>query len=195
MATKSEMGPSRRPAVFLDRDGTINVEKDYLHRVEDFEFIPGAPEAIRSLNDAGFLVVVVTNQSGVARGLYSEEDVVRLHDHLRRVLQTFGAAVDAFYYCPHHPEHGTGDYAVPCTCRKPEPGMLRQAAEDLCIDLKKSWIIGDKLADVEAGQAVGCRAILVETGYGRSEREKLRDDRAMVCGDIRAAVEFLCHAP
>lgn len=148
-------------AVFLDRDGVINVEKGYLHRVEELEFIPGAAEAIRLLKDAGYLVVVVTNQSGVARGYYSLEDVELLHRHMGRELAVRGAVVDGWYVCPHHPDHGG-----PCACRKPLPGMLLQAAADSGIDLAGSYLIGDKLSDLEAGLAAGCSPILVGTGYG-----------------------------
>jgi D-glycero-D-manno-heptose 1,7-bisphosphate phosphatase len=162
-----------RRAVFLDRDGTINVEKEYLHRVEDFEFIPVAPQAVRLLNDAGFLVIVVTNQSGIARGYYDETALEMLHGHMERELARFGAAVDACYFCPHHPQHGIGDYRQECACRKPLPGMLHQAAADLGIDLSASYIIGDKLADVEAGLKAGCRPLLVRTGYGRAEEAAL----------------------
>lgn len=162
-----------RRAVFLDRDGTINVEKEYLHRVEEFEFIPGAAEAIRLLNDAGFLVIVVTNQSGIARGYYDEAALEEIHRHMERELSRFGASVDACYFCPHHPQHGIGDYRKECACRKPLPGMLLQAADDWSIDLSASFIIGDKLADVEAGLKAGCLPLLVRTGYGAGEEAAL----------------------
>ena len=114
-------------AVFIDRDGTINEEKEYLYRTDEFAFIPGAPQAIRLLNEAGFLVIVVSNQSGVARGYYTEEDVHLLHRHIAVQLEQFGARVDAWLFCPHHPA-GRGSYALPCRCRKPLPGMLLEAA-------------------------------------------------------------------
>ncbi|WP_246545411.1 D-glycero-beta-D-manno-heptose 1,7-bisphosphate 7-phosphatase [Pelotalea chapellei] len=155
-------------AVFLDRDGTINQEKDYLYRIEDFEFIPGVPEAVKIFNAAGFLVVVVTNQSGVARGYYTEEDVDILHRYVSSQLEGAGAKIDCWMYCPHHPS-GKGSYALPCACRKPLPGMLRDAARQLDIDLQSSIMIGDKRADVEAAIAAGCRPILVRTGYGAAE--------------------------
>lgn len=161
-------GETRR-AVFLDRDGTVNVEKEYLHRPEEFEFVSGTAEAIGILKGAGYLVVVVTNQSGVARGFYGEEDVELLHRHMDELLAVCGTSVDGYYYCPHHPEKGVGRYRIDCDCRKPLPGMLLQAAADLGIDLADSWMIGDKLADVEAGIAAGCRPVMVKTGYGASE--------------------------
>ncbi|KAF0215604.1 MAG: D-glycero-D-manno-heptose 1 7-bisphosphate [Geobacteraceae bacterium] len=142
-----------RRAVFLDRDGTVNVEKEYLYLPEDFEFIPGAPQAIRLLKDAGFCVIVVTNQSGVARGYYDEAAVSSLHRHMDAELAKFGAKVDAYYFCPHHPQHGIGEYRKECDCRKPLPGMLLQAAAEFAVDLTRSYIIGDKPADVEAGLA------------------------------------------
>jgi len=159
-------------AVFLDRDGTINVEKEYLYLIEEFEFIPGTPRAIRLLNEAGFFVAVASNQSGVARGFFTEEDVQRLHRHIGEELAKEGAFVDAWLYCPHHPQ-GRGSYALPCGCRKPLPGMLTEASRRFGIDLESSVMIGDKLADIEAGIAAGCRSILVRTGYGADAESSL----------------------
>lgn len=177
-------------AVFLDRDGTINEEKEYLSRVEDFEFIPGAAAAISRLNAAGFLVIVVTNQSGIGRGYYDEAALERLHRHMDRELARFGAAVDAYYFCPHHPQHGIGDYGVECACRKPLPGMLLQAARDFPLDLAASYIIGDKLADVDAGLKAGCRPLLVRTGYGAAEEARLPAG-VKAYADLAAAVEAI----
>ncbi|MEI8356685.1 MAG: D-glycero-beta-D-manno-heptose 1,7-bisphosphate 7-phosphatase [Deltaproteobacteria bacterium] len=156
-------------AVFLDRDGTINVEKGYLHRIEDFHFIPGAAQAIKLLNDKGFLVIVVTNQSGIARGYYTAHDVSLLHRHVDVELARSGASVDAYYLCPHHPQGAIRKFAKDCKCRKPLPGMLLDAAEKLSIDLDRSYMIGDKAADLEAGLRAGCRSLLVRTGYGSEE--------------------------
>lgn len=179
-------------AVFLDRDGTINEEKNYLYRIEDFQFIAGVPQAIRRLNDAGYLVVVVTNQSGVARGYFDREDVDRLHEHIQRELSLFGATVDAFYLCPHHPQKGVGEFRVDCDCRKGKPGMLLQAAVDLDIDLKQSFMVGDKLADIEAGRAAGCSSLLVLTGYGTNNRDNAVAAGAMaVALDLPEAVDFI----
>ena len=156
-------------AVFLDRDGTINIEKGYLYRIEDFSFVPGAPQAIKLLKDAGFLVIVVTNQSGIARGYYTVRDVSLLHDHINEQLACLGTAIDAFFFCPHHPQGTIEKYAEVCDCRKPLPGLLFTAAEKFSIDLGRSYIIGDKAADVKAGLQAGCRALLVRTGYGAEE--------------------------
>ena len=179
-------------AVFIDRDGTINEEKEYLYRTDDFAFIPGAPQAIRLLNEAGFLVIVVTNQSGVARGFYTEEDVHLLHRYIASQLEPFGARVDAWFYCPHHPA-GRGSYALPCRCRKPLPGMLLEAAGRFNIDLESSIMIGDKLVDMEAGVAAGCRPILVRTGYG-SEEVHLCRNGIEVFDDLLTAAESLTKA-
>lgn len=160
--------------VFLDRDGTMNEEVQYLYRPEDLVLIPGCGEAVRLLNEAGYRVIVVTNQAGVARGYYKEEDVNTLHAYLNDLLARENAHVDAFYYCPHHPEHGIGAYKKNCHCRKPETGMFEQAERDLPggIDRKASFLIGDKLLDTEAGHRFGVTSILVGTGYGAKLREE-----------------------
>jgi len=163
----------KKKAVFLDRDGTINIEVQYLSQVEDFQFIPGVPWALKRLKDAGFLLVVVTNQSGIGRGFYDETALELVHGHMHADLASFGAEIDACYFCPHHPEHATGDYLRECDCRKPLPGMLHQAARELDIDLAASFMVGDKLADVEAGIAAGCTSLLVLTGYGSQELASL----------------------
>lgn len=153
-------------AVFLDRDGTINVDKGFVHSIDDFEFIPGVPQAIKLLKNAGFLVIVVTNQSGVARGYYPLDAVHRLHQYLSDQLAEFGTGVDGYYICPHHLQGKEYDYARACSCRKPFPGMILHAAEDFAIDLTCSYMIGDKQSDVQAGLAAGCRPMLLATGYG-----------------------------
>lgn len=185
-----ESGGEKRRAIFLDRDGTINVEKEYLHRSEEFEFIPGAPEAVGILKDAGYLVVVVTNQSGVARGYYAEADVERLHCHMDELLAAYGTSIDGYYFCPHHPEKGLDGYLTDCNCRKPLPGMLLQAASELDIDLSASWMIGDKLADMEAGRGAGCATALVLTGYG-AEQVPLLPEGVPVYADLLAAARAI----
>jgi D-glycero-D-manno-heptose 1,7-bisphosphate phosphatase len=171
--TRDKLKTPIRRAVFLDRDGTINEEKNYLHRVEDFAFIPGVPQAIRRLNRAGYLVVVVTNQSGVARGYFELSDVQRLHDHVADRLAAEDAHVDGFFVCPHHPEAGRGAWRRKCDCRKGEPGLLLQAARQLHIDLDHSFMVGDKQADIEAGIRAGCTPLLVLTGYGAETAQNL----------------------
>lgn len=172
-------------AVFLDRDGTLNVDKGYVHRIEDWEWIPGAIDAIVALKKAGFLVIVVTNQAGIARGYYTEADVSRLHTWINEELRIHGTTIDGFYHCPHHPEH-SGD----CDCRKPKPGMLDEAKLDFDIDFSRSWLVGDKAGDVQAGWAAGVKSILVLTGYGKDERALLKDE-AVCTADIAAASSFI----
>ncbi len=150
--------PIEKPAAFFDRDGVLNIDKDYVHRVDQFDWIDGVPEAIRLLNEAGYLVIVVTNQSGVARGFYDEEAIGILHTYMREHLATLGARIDAFYYCPHHPDGKIAAYTRRCDCRKPGPGMLEQAARDWPIDRTRSFMIGDKDIDVEAATAFGIPA-------------------------------------
>lgn len=176
-----------KAAVFLDRDGTLNVEKEYLHRWEDWEWIPGAIDAIRRLNEAGFLVIVTTNQSGIARGYYTEADVLALHQRVDEDLTRHGARIDAYYYCPHHPQYGENR---DCVCRKPEPGMLLQAAREHDIDLSRSYMIGDKAADVEAALAVDAIPILVLTGYGVEEQKNV-PPATVIVQDVGRAVEWI----
>ena len=158
-----------RSAVFLDRDGTLVEEAGYLDRLERLVFFPYTVDAVRALNAAGFAVVVVTNQAGVARGIVREAFVREAHDHIARRLERGGARVDGFYYCPHHPEASVEEFRKTCDCRKPGAGMFRRAAADLDLDLSRSFAVGDRWHDLEAGRAVGARTILVRTGYGGTE--------------------------
>lgn len=179
--------PMLAPAVFLDRDGTINVEKEYLHRIEDWEWLDGVPEAILRFNQAGLKVVVVSNQAGIARGMYRSTDVDILHAYVSAELQKIGATIDAFYYCPHHSEYGK---ERDCSCRKPAPGMLLRAADELNIDLLHSWMIGDKLIDVQAGKAATVTSILVRTGYGAA-MEANAEPGQIVADDLRSACRYI----
>lgn len=170
--------------IFLDRDGTLNEEVHYLHRPEDLVLLPGVPEALRSLKEAGYRLVVVTNQAGVARGYYPESDVKKLHDYMNEQLRPLGAEIDRFFYCPHHPEHGIGAYKTVCRCRKPETGMFELAEREYEIDRAHSWMIGDKLIDVEAGRRYGVHTVLVGTGYGAEvHREQLCRQQADGAGE------------
>ncbi|GAW94070.1 D-glycero-beta-D-manno-heptose 1,7-bisphosphate 7-phosphatase [Calderihabitans maritimus] len=165
----------RKPAVFFDRDGVLNVDKGYVHRPEQITWVEGAPEAVKEMNDRGWLVFVVTNQSGVARGYYSEEDVGRLHRWMNEELKRRGAHIDAFYYCPHHPEVGRGIYRRQCLCRKPAPGLLQRALAEWPVDGERSLLIGDTPADVAAARAAGIRGLLFPGG-------NLREFMRQVCG-------------
>jgi D-glycero-D-manno-heptose 1,7-bisphosphate phosphatase len=180
-------------AVFLDRDGTLIEEVNYLSRAEQVQLIPGAADAVRRVNEAGARVVVVTNQAGVARGYFPEGRVAEVHAHLSAMLSEHGAKVDAFYHCPHHATEGVGEFRVDCDCRKPKPGMLLAAARDLGLDLSRSWMIGDKVCDLRAGAAVGCRTVLVRTGYGAGVTEPLTAGELRLAGvvaDLPAAIEL-----
>ena len=152
----------KRRAVFLDRDGTLTHPYHYPSRVEHLKLYDQIGPALRALQDMGFALVVITNQSGIARGYFTERDLERLHDYLRDTLATSGVHLDGIYYCPHHPDGIIPELAIRCHCRKPEPGMLLQAASDLNLDLGSSWFVGDILGDVEAGKRAGCHTILVD---------------------------------
>lgn len=181
-----------QPAIFLDRDGVIIDDVNYLATPDQVRFIPGSIEAIASLNRAGWPVIVVTNQAGVARGYFPQQAVVRVHRHIADQLAEMSARIDAFYYCPHHPEGEVEAYRLACRCRKPRPGMLRRAANEHGLDLDRSWLIGDRVSDLEAGAAVGARTILVRTGYGAAadtaglDRTKLNLE--LVAADLADAV-------
>jgi D-glycero-D-manno-heptose 1,7-bisphosphate phosphatase len=153
-----------RRAVFLDRDGTISEEMGYVNHIDRFQIFPFAAEAIRHLNQAEIPVIVVTNQSGVARNIFPESLMHEVHKKMVSQLAAGGAWIDAIYFCPHKSEDD-------CECRKPNPGLLEQAAREHALDLTASWIVGDRYADLEMGHAAGARGILVMTGYGRGEYE------------------------
>jgi D-glycero-D-manno-heptose 1,7-bisphosphate phosphatase len=163
-------------AVFLDRDGTVIEEVGYLNRLDRVAFFPWTVDAIRVLNEAGLLVVVVTNQAGVARGYFDEALVRDTHALIDRRLAAGRASVDAYYYCPHHPQGVVESLRQVCACRKPKPGMIHQAAQDLDIDIPGSFVVGDRWLDVEMGRAAGTQAVLVRTGYGQNE-ERRPDDQ------------------
>lgn len=158
-----------RPAAFLDRDGTINVEKDYLYRKEDFEYLDGAIEGLRQLVSWGYLLVIITNQSGIARGYYKEDDFRKLTDWMLSDLKTKGIRIEKVYYCPHHPEGKIEKYAKICNCRKPKTGLFYQAAEELGIDLDKSIAIGDKPRDLEICNETGVKGFLFSEDSNKME--------------------------
>jgi len=175
-------------AVFLDRDGTINEEVNYLRQPEDLRLLPGAALAIRRLKEQGWLVIVITNQSGVARGYYTEGDVAAIHARLQADLAQAGSGVDAIYYCPHHPD-------AACACRKPGTRLFEQAARDFDLDLAASYVVGDKQSDLLPGKRLGCGTILVLTGYGRSElalAEQQGWQPDYVADDLYKAAQWIC---
>ncbi len=187
---------SGSPAVFLDRDGTIIEDLGYLGDPAGIRFIPGALEALRALQRAGFRLVLVTNQAGVARGLISEADVRRVNERLRGLLAEAGMHLDGIYYCPHHPEYGPPEYRRDCECRKPKPGMVRQALRDLGLDPSRSVIIGDHASDAELARAFpGMQGVMLRTGHGAQESEKIQRGELPVpdhvAEDLPAAVDWL----
>lgn len=171
MSNNEEDNALSNPAVFIDRDGVINVDSGYISKVDEFEFIDGIFKACLALKDMGYLLVLVTNQSGIARGYFSEDDFIVLTEWMDWNFSDAGVEFDGIYYCPHHPEHGDETYKKECDCRKPKPGMLFSAREDLDIDMSKSVMIGDKADDMRAAEAAGVTTkILVRTGKPMTEQ-------------------------
>ncbi len=186
------MLPGQSPAVFLDRDGTLNREVGFLARPDQLELLPGVDRAVARLNGAGYKTVVVTNQSGLARGLFSREDLDAVHARLRELLARDGARLDGVYFCPHHPEGRVPELARTCQCRKPESGLYEEAARDLDIDLARSVWIGDRQRDFQSAEKFGGRSVLVLTGYGLEEaRARLECQPTLVAPDLRRAVEWI----
>jgi D-glycero-D-manno-heptose 1,7-bisphosphate phosphatase len=182
------------PAIFFDRDGVLIEDSHYVGSVAEVRLIPGVAEAVRRVQAAGFATVVVTNQSGVARGLFAEDVVHQVHRHIEAET---GLTFDRWEHCPHHADGTVPEFTRDCDCRKPKPGMLTRAADALGVDLSRSWIIGDRETDLDAGFAAGCRAILVRTGYGakvdRQEPNPARRFVAIVPSVVEAVAVILAH--
>lgn len=182
------MSASNR-AAFIDRDGVINEERNYVYRIEDFVLLPGVIEGLILLRDAGYRLIVVTNQAGIAHGHFDQAAMDRLHNHLRKMIAKYNVVFDAIYFCPHHPRGIIKALAIECECRKPSPGMLFQAAKDFDLDLSSSVLIGDKLSDIQAGKRarVG-RTIIVESGHdvGQAERHEADMFAANLLASARA---------
>ncbi len=178
-AANAASGTTLRPAAFLDRDGTIMVEKEFLADPAGVELIPGATDGLRALRERGFALVVVTNQSGIARGLYGLEQFRAVQARLEALLALEGIRLDGVFLCPHHP-----DFTGPCDCRKPLPGLYLQAARQLGLDLARSLFIGDRLSDVDAADALGGTPILLRTGYGRAAEASLGARRLTVLDSL-----------
>jgi D-glycero-D-manno-heptose 1,7-bisphosphate phosphatase len=185
---------TKRAGVFFDRDGTLNEDVDFLSHPDQLRIILGAIEAVGKVNHSGMAACIISNQSGIARGVFTESDLVPVHERLTREFAAGGARFDRIDYCPHHPTAGLPPYRIDCDCRKPKPGMLLRAAEHLDLDLSRSFVIGDKLIDVQAGQTVGARGILVLTGYGLSSMAECRASGvtpAFIAPTVREAVDFI----
>lgn len=178
-----QLKKTRKPAVFLDRDGVLTKECGYVTSVEDLYVFPYAEVCVRQIHEKGYYAIVITNQSGVARGLFGEEELLRMNRYL---LQRTG--VDAVYYCPHHPEGKIEKYRKTCQCRKPGIGMLQEACREFDIDMENSYMVGDRAGDIIAGQNAGVKTILVESGYG-TERLEEKVAPNYVCRDLREVVE------
>ena len=179
----------KKPVVFLDRDGTINEEVGYLRQPEDLKLLPRAAEGLRLLKEAGLALVVLTNQSGIARGYFDEETLARVHERLNELLAAQGVELDGLYYCPHHPDEG-------CSCRKPKTGLAERAAEELGLDLKRAFVVGDRDVDVALGKNLGATSVLVLTGYGRRDLSRLlsREGKAPACVTPDMVAEDLFQA-
>lgn len=184
------MAEPGRAAAFIDRDGVINRELGHVHRVEDFELLPGVVEGLARLQAAGMVLVVVTNQAGIAKGLYDEAQYQRLTGHMRGLLADRGVRLAGVYHCPHHPKATVAAYRQVCECRKPAPGLLLQAAADLGLDLAASVLVGDKRSDIEAGRAAGVgRCVLVESGHAVPPEDAAAADACLP--DLDAAARWL----
>lgn len=184
-----------RRAIFLDRDGTVSEEVGYVNHMGRFRLLPQAADAIRKINDSDFLAVLVTNQAGVARGYFKEQLVRRVHARLEEMLAEDGARLDGIYYCPHHPMAGEAPYRRDCDCRKPRPGMIEAARQDLEIDVSRSFMVGDKHSDIVFAHSVGMRGVLVRTGYGLGEIDQWStawdEQPDAICDDLLDAVDWI----
>jgi D-glycero-D-manno-heptose 1,7-bisphosphate phosphatase len=184
-----------RPAVFLDRDGTINEQMGYINHISRFQMLPGVADAIRRLNEAEIPVVVVTNQSGLARGYFPAELLTAVHEKMVALLAENGAHVDGIYVCPHHPEAKMEEYRLNCDCRKPKPGLLLLAAAEMGLDLARSVVVGDRWSDLKTAKAIGALPVLVLTGYGRGDAQYIGPTQevqpAFVGVDLAEAVQWI----
>ena len=188
----------KQPAVFIDRDGTISEEVGYVNHPSRFRLFSYSPEAIKKLNENHWLAILVTNQAGVARGYFSEDVILKVHDRLSKELSDQHARLDAIYYCAHHPTVGEPPYRFDCDCRKPKAGLIHRAAKDFDIDLGASWMVGDRYSDIELARNAGLRSAFVLSGYGRGEweyqRAEWKHQPDLVCENLLEAVESIVTA-
>jgi len=178
-----------KKAAFIDRDGTINVEKGYVHRIEDFEFLPGALDALRLFSEHNIALYVLTNQAGIAKGYYTEEQFQIITDHMLRVCESANIKIDKVLYCPHHPDGVVPGYAIPCKCRKPNTLLIEQVIAKNDYSIRDLVLIGDKKSDIDAGTALGMDTYLVLTGYGREQRSSTAPTQ--VAADLLAAARHI----
>jgi len=187
--------PHPQAAVFLDRDGTINEQMGYINHISRFHLLPGVGRAISRLNQGGLPVIVVTNQSGLARGYFPASLLEAVHEKMHRLLAEEEAHIDGLYLCPHHPEAKQEAYRLSCNCRKPKTGLLEQAAREMCLDLQRSYVVGDRWSDLRCGARVGASTILVLTGYGRGDVCYIGPDQDVqpdfIAEDLSCAVEWI----
>lgn len=182
--------PKLRPAAFIDRDGVINRDLGHVHRKQDFEIIPGTIAGLAALQAYGFALIVVTNQAGIAKGLYDEKCFLSLTQYMEKLLEREAVWLDGVYYCPHHPQGAVAAYRKECECRKPRPGMLLRAAGELGLDLASSVLVGDKRSDIEAGRSAGVsRCVLVQSGHRVTSDDIASADICLP--DLRAAASWL----
>ena len=179
-----------KKAIFLDRDGTINVEKDYIYKSEDLVFEEGTIEALKTFKNLGYILIVVSNQSGIARGYFTEEDLNIFNNNMNEILKKNGVEITEFYCCPHHPD-GIGEYKKVCECRKPNNKMIEDAIKKYNIDRKKSYMVGDKISDIEAGFKSNLKTVLVKTGYGLKDMEKIDKNETLICENLKDFSEIL----
>jgi D-glycero-D-manno-heptose 1,7-bisphosphate phosphatase len=185
----------KRPALFMDRDGTISEEVGYVNHPSRFRLFPYTADAIKLLKDNGWLAIVVTNQAGVARGYFAEDVIVQIHDQVRKDLENASAKLDAIYYCAHHPSVGEPPYRLDCDCRKPKTGLIDRAAADFDIDLERSWMVGDRYGDIELARNARLHSAFVLSGYGRGEwgfqRSSWKLEPEVVAEDLLEAVKTI----
>lgn len=184
----------KTPALFLDRDGTINEEVDFLTNPDHLHLLPGVTDALRDAIKAGFKIFIITNQSGIARGLLSEERLKQIHASLLHQLESEHVTIDGIYYCPHHPDFGEPPYRKECNCRKPKPGMIEDAARAFDLDLSRSYVIGDRMIDIQTGNNIGIPSLLVLTGYGKEEWDLCKKNHATisyVAKDLPDAIRYI----
>ena len=180
-------------AVFLDRDGTIIEDSGYISSPDQIKFIPGSIEAIKQLNQAGYKVIIISNQAGIARGLLTEDMLQTIDKIIHRQILSGGGHIDASYYCPHHPEHGVYPYKQVCECRKPHPGLIKRAVRDQALELAGSFMVGDKSSDVETGKRAGVKTVFVRTGHGREDETKLKEKPDHRADNLAEAVRWILN--